>query len=104
MKLKTTALLTAVAALFLAQGTIAQAATDRKFECYDEGVMPKAKASKTRAEVKGQINGKTYSCFEESMEPTAKSSKDRAKVKAETAAAVKAGEIPRGEANMPQKK
>jgi hypothetical protein len=101
MKIKYLTVIAAIAAAVAAQATFAQG---KKYECYDEASMPKAKSDSSRVAVKGQITGKEYTCFDEAATPKAKSSKDRAAVKAEAKAAMKAGEIPQGEANLPAKK
>ena len=99
MKFKYTTLITAVVAALGAQFALVQtAAAAGKYECYEEAVEPKPASTKGRDAVKADIGGKGFSCYEEAVEPKAKSMKDRAKVKAETKAAVKAGQIPSGEA------
>jgi hypothetical protein len=103
MKTKYMSLIAAIAAAIAAQGVFVQlaaAAEGQKFECYDAAAMPKAKSDKSRASVKAEISGKEFSCYDEATEPKAKSAKNRAAVKAEAKAAMKAGEIPQGEASQ----
>lgn len=105
MNLKYPTLIATIAAAFAAQGVLAGSHA-KKWECYDEAVMPKAKSVQSRAAVKAQISGKEYSCYEEVTEPMAESAKDRGAVKDAARAAMKAGELPSGEASptpMPKK-
>lgn len=111
MKLNTLTLMAATVALLGAQATFAadpapktraevkaeakQAA--KSTECYEAATPPKAQSDKTRAEVKAGAKGAATEC-EASPSPAAKSTAKRADVKAETVRAIKAGEVPQGEA------
>ncbi len=103
VKISTLAL--AVAAAFLAQGALAADAKKpaAKDECAETASMPKPASSKARADVKAEAKGAATEC-EASASPAAKSTKSRAEVKEETKKAVKAGEIPQGEAMVAPKK
>lgn len=102
---KISTLAIAVAAAFLSQAALAADAkkTAAKDECAEAATMPKAQSEKARAEVKAGAKGAATEC-EASATPDAKSTKPRAEVKDETKKAMKAGEIPQGEAMQTQKK
>ena len=87
---------------FAADAPKAKAAA--KSDCYEAATMPKAKSEKERADVKAAAKGAGTECMDEAVEPKAKSAKDRATVKKETKEAMKAGEIPAGEAMLTKKK
>lgn len=95
----------AVAAAFLSQAALAADAKKpaAKDECAEAATMPQAKSEKSRAEVKAEAKGAATEC-EASAAPGAKSTKARAEVKEETKKAIKAGEIPQGEAMEKGKK
>ncbi len=73
----------------------------KKSECGEAATMPAAKSDKARADVKAEAKGATTEC---EPGPAPKSTAKRADVKEETKKAVKAGEIPQGEAMEKAKK
>ena len=75
-----------------------------KTDCYEAATMPKAKSEKDRAAVKEAAKGAGTECYDEKVEPDPKSTKSRTAVKEETKRAVKAGEIPSGEAMQAEAK
>lgn len=105
MQLKTTTLIAAVLAAFVAQGALAADAkkTAKAEDCLDAATMPKAKSEKDRAEVKAAGKGTSREC-DASPAPAAKSEKSRAEVKQEVKEAVKSGELSKSDAMEKVKK
>ncbi len=106
MQTKTTFLIAAVVAAFVAQGALAadkKKPAGKAGECAEQSEAPKAASEKSRAEVKAEGKGTSREC-EASAAPAAKSEKSRAEVKKEVKEAVKSGEMSKSDAMEKVKK